>query len=167
MRPHNTVVYAPKTKNADSRHAPPPVGKGLFAWVWVVLRTREPQMVDKLGLDATIFLRFTRMLRNIFLILSIIGIAIMVPVNISQSKAPGKDISTLTLMTPLFVSGNALWSHVICAWIINVIVSYFLWHNYRGVTRLRRQYFESQEYQRSLHSRTLMVSCSTVAFTVL
>ena len=82
LRPWNTVVYAPRLRHADEKHAPPPVGKGLFAWVTPVIKTKEQAVIEKVGLDAAIFLRFIKMCRNIFLVLSIIGCAILIPVNV-------------------------------------------------------------------------------------
>jgi hypothetical protein len=161
FRPRHTLVYAPKVKHADRRHTPPPVGKGFFAWMRPVLRTREPDLVECIGLDATVFLRFTKMCRNIFIILSIIGCGVMIPVNITKSN--GSDISSLSAfatMTPLYVTTEAIWSQVICAWAFDIIIAYFLWRNYKAVTALRRKYFQSSDYQRSLHARTLMVCCA-------
>jgi hypothetical protein len=159
IRPYHSVVYAPKLKHADDKHAPPPIGKGIFAWLSPVLKTHESQLVDKIGLDATIFLRFTKMCRNLFLVLSVIGCVIMIPVNVAEgNKDISKGLSAFATMTPLFIFGRALWSHVVCAWAFDIIVAYFLWHNYRGVRRLRRQYFHSPEYQLSMHARTLMVN---------
>lgn len=125
-----------------------------------VFRTKESQLVECIGLDATIFLRFTKMCRNIFVTLSIIGCLVMIPVNITQSGHNDftKTLSAFTTMTPLYVTTNAIWSQVVCAWVFDIIIAFFLWWNYRAVFRLRRSYFESLEYQRSLHARTLMVS---------
>lgn len=62
-------------------------------------------------------------------------------------------------MTPLNVfKPTAMWSQVVCAWVFDIIIAFFLWRNYRAVRTLRRQYFESSDYQRSLHARTLMVT---------
>ncbi|CAD6570668.1 MAG: hypothetical protein ASARMPREDX12_003798 [Alectoria sarmentosa] len=161
MRPHNSVVYAPKLKYADDKHAPPRIGKGMFAWFWPVASTKEPELVEKIGLDATIFLRFTRMCRNIFVLVTIVAIAILLPANIIGSKKNKSQVATnefLTLATPQYVTGAALWVHVVCAWAINIIMAFFLWRNYAAVTRLRRQYFESAEYLTALHSRTLMLT---------
>ncbi|EAW09741.1 putative DUF221 domain protein [Aspergillus clavatus NRRL 1] len=159
FRPHHSLVYAPKVKHADRRHTPPPVGKGFFAWIRPVLRTREPQLVECIGLDATIFLRFTKMCRNIFIILSIIGCGVMIPVNITQSNATFRSsLSAFATMTPLYVTTEAIWSQVICAWLFNGIIAFFLWRNYKAVTALRRKYFQSRDYQHSLHSRTLMIT---------
>ena len=161
MRPYNTIVYAPKTRYADNKHAPPQIGKGLFAWVGPVLIMKEAQLVEKIGLDGTVFLKFTRMCRNIFVVITIIAIALLVPANVigsgkNKAKNVYKGTSFWVTSTPQYVNGGTLWVHVVCAWAINTIVAFFLWRNYVAVTRLRRQYFESADYLHSLHSRTLI-----------
>ena len=160
LRPHNSVVYAPKLKYADEKHAPPKIGKGLFAWWSPVNHVTEMQMVEKLGLDAAVFLRFTRMCRNIFLIASVIGIGIILPANVignEKSLVPRGQNRFFTLMTPLAVFKHPpLWTHVFSAYLIDIIICFFLWQNYGAITRLRRHYFESTDYLQSLHSRTLM-----------
>lgn len=160
FRPRHSLVYAPKVKHADQKHAPPPVGKGFFAWIKPVIKTREAQLVDTVGLDAAIFLRFTKMLRNIFIFISIIGCLVMIPVNIAESQKndDSSALSALTTMTPLYVNAKAIWSQVACAWAFDAIIAYFLWRNYRAVRTLRRQYYQSSEYQRSLHARTLIIT---------
>ncbi|EPS29851.1 hypothetical protein PDE_04801 [Penicillium oxalicum 114-2] len=159
FRPRHNLVYAPKVKHADRKHAPPPVGKGFFSWVKPVINTREPQLVETVGLDAAIFLRFTKMCRNIFIFFSIIGCLVLVPVNVSQSHTDSAAQSALNRMTPLYVTNvTAIWSQVACAYCFDAILAFFLWRNYKAVRDLRRQYFQSSEYQRSLHARTLMVT---------
>ncbi|GFN14546.1 hypothetical protein AtubIFM55763_008282 [Aspergillus tubingensis] len=159
FRPRHSVVYAPKVKHADNKHTPPPVGRGFFAWLKPVLRTKEPALVDCIGLDATMFVRFTKMCRNIFIFLSIIGCGLMIPLNLTQST--GDTVSqygAFSTMTVLYVTSDAIWGQVICAWAFDAIIAFFLWRNYKGVLALRRKYFESPEYQRSLHARTLMIT---------
>ncbi|KAJ5158612.1 uncharacterized protein N7500_008263 [Penicillium coprophilum] len=161
IRPRHSLVYAPKVKHADLKHTPPPVGKGFFAWVKPVINTREAQLIETVGLDAAIFLRFTKMCRNIFIFLSIIGCLVMIPVNITQSKnsTDSSASAAFNMMTPLNITNpTAIWSQVVCAWAFDLIVVFFLWRNYRAVRNLRRQYFQSSEYQRSLHARTLMIT---------
>jgi hypothetical protein len=46
----------------------------------------------------------------------------------------------------------------VVAYIIQATVCFFLWWNYRAVLKLRRAYFNTEEYKSSLHSRTLLVS---------
>src|SRR6201999_2536188 len=103
-----------------------------LAWIGPVSKAKENVLMEKIGMDAIVFLRFTRMLRNMFVVLGLIGLCIMIPVNVTQGvdylKQGG---SGFAIMTPLFVFGNGLWSQVVVAWATNIIVAYFLWHNYR------------------------------------
>lgn len=171
IRPHNNIVYAPRAKYADSRHAPPPVTKGFFSWVTPLFKTKEPELVDRLGLDAAVFLRVYRMMRNMFVILAVIGCAIIIPVNVIAAKKSGwfdkmsadgdeRALQMLNIMTPqyLYSSPSLAWAFVVVAWLMSAIILSFLWWNYRAVARLRRQYFDSQEYRSSLHSRTLLIT---------
>lgn len=153
------MVYAPKLRYADEKHTPPPVGRGFFAWITPVIRTREDELIDKVGLDATVFLRFTKMCRDLFLVLTVIGCGVIIPTNIVNSDHNiTHGLSAFQVMTPMYMFGQTLWSHVVCAWLFDIIVAYFLWRNYVAITRLRRQFLESPEYRMSLHSRTLMVT---------
>lgn len=111
-----------------------------------------------MGMDATIFLRFTRMCRNLFVTLSLVGCSILIPVNLTQGIFP--NASMLQKITPMNVWNEAHWATVAVAWLFSITICGFLWWNYRKVLQLRRQYFESEEYQQSLHARTLMVSAS-------
>jgi hypothetical protein len=167
VRPFNSTVYAPRLRHTDEKHRPPPLGKGLFAWYNPVFRHSEDQYVDTIGLDATVFLRFARMCRNLFVILAFVGCGAIIPINVIKSKdfqnkmaAEGfeKDENAIFLMTPRALFGEIFWAFVALAYVFNFIIYAFLWWNYRAVHRLRRRYLESAEYQNSLHSRTLMVT---------
>jgi hypothetical protein len=145
-------------KVADDKHAPPPMGKGPLAWLGPVLKTKEEELVNLIGLDATVFLRVLGMFRNIFLCIAVVGCGILIPVNMIKGVvATGSTTDFVSRITPANVYGNANWGMTICAWLFDIIVIFFLWWNYRAVLRLRRTYFESPEYQNSLHARTLMV----------
>ncbi|KAF2735037.1 DUF221-domain-containing protein [Polyplosphaeria fusca] len=162
LRPFNTIVYAPRLRHADEKHKPPPLGKGLFAWVHPVFKTNEFDYVDKIGMDATVFLRIARMCRNMFAVLAIVGCAIIIPINVTESQKFAKKgdfkLQAIIMMTPQNLFGEILWAFIAVAYVFDFIVCGFLWWNYRGVHRLRRKYLESPEYQNSLHSRTLMIT---------
>ncbi|KAK3943278.1 protein OSCA1 [Diplogelasinospora grovesii] len=154
LRPYNSVVYAPKLKHADEKHAPPPLGKGVFAWIGPLWKTTEQDLVNLVGMDAAIFMRFTRMCRDMLLVLSVLGCCILIPVNWTHTDT---DTVWLSRVTPTNVWADAHWATVVTAWLFTIVVCGFLWWNYRKVLLLRRQYFESEEYQQSLHARTLML----------
>ncbi|KAI4612851.1 hypothetical protein J4E80_006906 [Alternaria sp. BMP 0032] len=164
LRPFNTIVYAPRLRHTDEKHRPPPLDKSLFAWYKPVFKTNEPEYVEKIGLDATIFLRFARMCRNMFVVLAIVGCGIIVPVNVIKSVEFQKNFDgdmsgkIIFLMTPRDLFGQVFWAFVVLAYLIDIIVCGFLWWMYRAVHRMRRQYLEHPDYQNSLHARTLMVT---------
>jgi hypothetical protein len=119
--------------------------------------------VQLIGLDATIFLRFARMCRNMFVVLAIVGCAIIIPVNVTKTmqftKSAGfPDVKTIVILTPKNLFGEVFWAFVGVAYLFNIIVCGFLWWTYRAVHRLRRKFLESPDYQNSLHSRTLMIT---------
>ncbi|KAH3917780.1 hypothetical protein HBI56_112130 [Parastagonospora nodorum] len=163
LRPFNTIVYAPRLRHADEKHRPPPMDKSLFAWYRPVFKTNEDAYVHMIGLDATIFLRFARMCRNMFVVLSIVGCGIIIPVNVIKGvefnkKGNFAGVEAIMLMTPKSLFGPILWAFVVVAYLFNIIVCGFLWWTYRAVHRLRRNYLEGSEYQNALHSRTLMIT---------
>lgn len=160
LRPRTSTVYAPRAKYADEKHAPPPVGRGFFSWVTPIRTVKDVELVEKIGLDATVFLRFLRMTRNIFIALTVVGCGVLIPVNLVGGHnlySQYHDISILVRLTPQFNYGAKFWVFVACAYVFDIIIAYFLWREYRAVTRLRRAYFDNPEYRASLHSRTLMV----------
>jgi hypothetical protein len=138
------------------------MGKGPLAWIGPVLKTKEHELVNLIGLDATIFLRMLRMCRNIFLCITVVGCGILIPINMIKGVQNNEDqyatkADFVSRVTPINVHGRANWGMTICAWLFDITVIFFLWWNYRAVLRLRRTYFESPDYQNSLHARTLMV----------
>ena len=162
LRPRINHVYAPRAKHADEKHAPPRLTRQLFGWIKATT-VKEPELVDKVGLDAVVFLRFLRMLRNIFSVIAIIGCAVLIPITLAgghQSLQGYGNVATLLKMTPQYIFGEKFWAFVACAYIFTAIVCLFIWWNYRAVLRLRQAYFRSWDYTSSLHSRTLLVGHS-------
>ncbi|KAK3621426.1 hypothetical protein LTR56_022820 [Elasticomyces elasticus] len=159
LRPYNNVVYAPRAKYADSKHAPPPVEKGLFGWIPPLIRTKEQDLVDKVGLDAAIFMRFCRMLRNIFVTLTVVGCGVLIPLYLVAANDSAKGVSFFLRLTPQYMYGSqAFWAVVVMAYVFDGVIIGFLWINYKAVLRLRRAWFDSPDYQRSLHARTLLLT---------
>ncbi|KAF2153715.1 DUF221-domain-containing protein [Myriangium duriaei CBS 260.36] len=159
LRPLNNVVYAPRAKYADSKHVPPPVPKHPLGWVTPVIKTKEMQLAEILGLDATVFLRFARMNRYMFTVLAVIGCAILIPANLvgGHSVTNTTDDPIMKLGPRYIADTRVYWAYVVAAYLFNITICFFLWRNYRAVVRLRRSWFDSAEYQHSLAARTLLV----------
>ena len=129
--------------------------------------------MEKIGLDATVFLRFLKMCRNMFLVLTVVGCAILIPVHLvysdlfsqnynanagSSSGSSDPVTTTLSKMTPSTVSGSPMWAHVVVSYFFDIVIMFFLWWNYRAIVTLKRTHFSSPEYQQSLHSRSIWMT---------
>jgi hypothetical protein len=103
LRPRNSRVYAPRAKHADEKHRPVPLGKSPFSWLSAIKDVKEQDLVDKIGLDAVVFLRFLRMIRNIFCVVTVFGCGILIPINVvggSPFYEQWNSVPTLMVGTP-------------------------------------------------------------------
>ncbi|CEP07391.1 hypothetical protein [Parasitella parasitica] len=171
LRPNNSLVYAPKYKYAAKTKQPPELGHGFFAWFRPVMYTPDETLIEKIGFDATLFIQFIRMIRRMLYCMTFIGVCVIIPVNIAATSytgewppAPGVEflsISTINYYDGKFHGANGdlnwYWCHAAGTWVFSVIIFYFLWRFYTNYVRFRQQYFESDEYQKSMHARSLMV----------
>lgn len=136
----------------------------MLSWFFYSLRVKEDVLVDKLGLDAAIFIRFIKMCRNITFVLSLLICGVGIPINVhynmisssSDSLARLKD--AFILMTPSLITGLPVVAHIVLTYFVDIVVAVFLWINLKKVIQLRRNVFSSPEYQRQLFLRTLTVS---------
>ncbi|KAK9368884.1 hypothetical protein V1509DRAFT_621778 [Lipomyces kononenkoae] len=171
LRPRNTVIYSPKTRlsrqsdsmSISSTISPPQLNSGIFAWMHQIGKLTEHELVDIMGLDMVVYLKFMHMCTYIFLCLSLLGILVAIPINVTFSLR-NPDASTASasdaflLMTPTLVSGNPMIAHVVLAYVFDGIVCFFLWRTYGQVLSLRQRYFASTEYRQSLHARSVIVT---------
>lgn len=165
VRPHHSLIYGPKLKYPDkNRPPPPPLARGPFAWIIESMRTTEADLVVHVGIDGAVFIRFCKMLRNLFMCMTVFICGVGIPINVyynMQSKQGG-DVLTksdaLMLMTPRLLKGVPLIAHIALAYSTDLLVIFFLWKNYKAVLHMRRQAFMTKEYQRSLFMRTVLLT---------
>ncbi|OZJ04540.1 hypothetical protein BZG36_02718 [Bifiguratus adelaidae] len=172
LRPNNSLVYAPKYKYSDSRKQPPKIGRGFFDWILPVLTAKEDELVEKLGYDAVLFIRFIRLLRNCTFIMTIVGVFGVMPLNLVGTYYTGDwppnfltDISCISIAGINTKSGQFLrsgdnswfWGHVAATWLVSMVVYLFCNREYQHYVEFRRHWFQSEEYQSSMHARTLAV----------
>lgn len=164
IRPRHNLIYAPRIRYSDEDKRPEPLKKkNPFSWIKTVFLIKEETLIDKLGIDAAVFVRFIIMMRNIFLATSLIGCAIGIPINVYynlHSKDSGKltGADSFRLMTPSNLTGVPLAAHIVMAWVIDGIVLTFLYFNLRKVVEIRRRAYMSKEYQNALFTRTMLVT---------
>ncbi|KAF0442744.1 DUF221-domain-containing protein [Gigaspora margarita] len=164
LRPRNGIVYAPKQKYSPEKKQPPKLETGLFSWIKPVISVSESQLIEKIGLDAVMYLKFISLCRNLFLWLFFLGICIIVPLNIygtlqdSDGHFPHSDNPLQFLSLSYLSSEKWFWIHVIFTWIFSSLIYWLVYKQYKDYAELKIGYFESEEFQTSLHSRTLLIT---------
>ena len=154
------IVNQPKVKYHLGDKQPPRISPGLFGWISPLLHTKEPELVDKIGLDAATFLRFLRMMRTIYSLVAILTCAILIPINVSYNlrDVPSTSRDALSMLTIRDVQGNVLWAHVGMVYVITGVVIVVVWFHWTAMVRLRAQFFRSPEYALSFYARTLIIT---------
>jgi hypothetical protein len=159
LRPKNKVIYEPKVKYHVGNKEPPRISDSLLGWLPPLIRTKEPELVDKLGLDAVTFLRFTRMTRSLYSAIAFTCCVILIPINVSYNlkNVSSADRNILSILTIRDVKGSFLFAHVVVSYVISALVMFFVWRHWKEMLRLRQQWFRSPEYMQSFYARTLAV----------
>lgn len=79
LRPHFQSTYSPKMRLKVCR--PPPLPVSLFGWINTVYALEESYILNNVGLDAVMLLRFYKFGMYVFGILSFVGLLVIAPVN--------------------------------------------------------------------------------------
>lgn len=146
-------------KYHEGTKPPPRISDSLFGWLPPLIHTKEPELLDKIGLDAVAFLRFLRLLRTLFSGIAIITCGILIPLNIvyNLKNVDSKDRDILSMLTIRDVSGNFLYAHVSISYLITFLVVFCVNLHWKAMVRLRHTWFRSPEYLQSFYARTLQV----------
>ncbi|KAG0055063.1 hypothetical protein BGZ83_009699 [Gryganskiella cystojenkinii] len=161
LRTRWTVMFAPRTNLR--RHTPPILSSTFFGWIPQLLRIPETEVLDCVGLDAVMMLRFFRMAMKLFTACLIPGILIILPITSYSTdddsskknprtggdpSLPGKDPRPGTSLLYLF-------THFTFTWVFSLLTLYAIWHTYEGYIAVRRRYLLKRH--KSITNRTIMV----------
>ncbi len=153
------IIYEPKVKYHEGSKPPPRISDSLFGWLPPLIHTKEPELLDKIGLDAVAFLRFLRLLRTLFSGIAIITCGILIPINIvyNLKNVDSTDRDILSMLTIRDVSGSFLYAHVVVSYLVTFLIVFCVNLHWKAMVRLRHTWFRSPEYLQSFYARTLQV----------
>ncbi|KDR75655.1 hypothetical protein GALMADRAFT_68322 [Galerina marginata CBS 339.88] len=159
LRPKNKIIYEPKVKYHEGDKPPPRISDSLFGWLPPLVRTKEPELLDKIGLDAVAFLRFLRLLRWLFSGITVLACGVLIPINVVYNlrNVNEKKRDLLSMLTIRDVSGSFLYAHIIVTYLITFLIIFAVDVHWRAMIKLRRTWFRSPEYLQSFYARTLQV----------
>ncbi|KAF9501406.1 DUF221-domain-containing protein [Pleurotus eryngii] len=160
LRPKNKIIYEPKVKYHVGNKAPPRISDSLCGWLPPLLHTKEPELVDKIGLDAVAFLRFLRLMRWFFTGVAILTCGVLIPINVMYNldHVMPRKRDILSMMTIRDVKGMRLYAHVAISYIITFLLMGLVYFHWKRMVQLRAAWFRSPEYIQSLYARTLQIT---------
>ena len=138
---------------------PPKISDSVFGWLPPLLYVKEPELLEKVGLDAVAYLRFLRMLRWLFTCIAVLACSALIPINVVYNlrNVDSRRRDVLTMLTLRDVEGGFLFAHVAATYVFTGLVIGFVWFNWKKMLELRYAWFRSPEYMQSFYARTLMV----------
>ncbi|KAJ3078599.1 hypothetical protein HK102_004373 [Quaeritorhiza haematococci] len=183
LRPNHKVVYEPKSKFAPEKKRPDPLPNAIYSWATRVVRINEVPLMDKIGLDAVMFLRFMRLCLNFITGLTLVGLLMLimhffaprftgtVPKSLDEiiqeqrgANATGGIFKYFNPQLDVISMGNVapdspwFFVHSGLAWIYSLWAYYLLWTTWTEFIQLRRRWFASEEFRSSYHNKTILMT---------
>jgi hypothetical protein len=168
------AVYQPRVKFAmEESKKPPALSIRKFAWAWPAFKTNEMDMIDKIGMDSIMFLRFILTCFKFFAGALVVAIPLTIfnfyakdidkPPRVILAKGQKlKEIvksSLLTLtMENLQAESRYFYIYSICTVVLSFYAYLLFYWTWRDYLTLKEKYFTSQDYLDSPHSRTLLLN---------
>ncbi|KAF9963585.1 hypothetical protein BGZ65_002034 [Modicella reniformis] len=156
-------MFAPRTKL--HRHTPPVLSSTFFGWIPQLLRIPEAEVLDCVGLDAVMLLRFHSMAAKLFFCCAIPGFLIILPINKFLSKhgyspdSPGNSRGNLSALDTVDEPKGTSIYYLLCqfafTWTFSILTIYTIWNTYEGYVSIRRKYM--QRRAKSIVNRSVMV----------
>lgn len=159
LRPTNKIIYEPKVKYHEGNKPPPKISDSIFGWLPPLIHTKEPELLDKIGLDAVAFLRFLRLLRTLFTGITLLTCGVLIPINVvyNLKNVNTKSRDILSMLTIRDVKGSFLYAHVVVTYLITLLIVFCVNMHWKAMVGLRHTWFRSPEYMQSFYARTLQV----------
>ncbi|KAF9978906.1 hypothetical protein BGZ73_008411 [Actinomortierella ambigua] len=163
LRSRWTVMFAPRTKLR--RHTPPILASTFFGWIPQLLRIPEAEVLDCVGLDAVMLLRFFLMAVRLFACFMVPGLLIVLPVNwfYAPKEKRGSHVNALdySVLEVFYKSEEKtplvyLFTHFTFTWIFSILTLYTLWKTYEDYVVIRRSYMIKRA--RSITNRSVMIT---------
>ncbi|KAJ3275369.1 hypothetical protein HDV01_000661 [Terramyces sp. JEL0728] len=165
LRPSNKKTYEPKIHFSEQKKKPAPLSAEPLAWLKPIMNLSESELVDKLGLDAVMFLKFVAFGVRFFVLASLLCIPLMVVYNFAPSLDKYQDVAQGITVNPslkalsmqnLNKGSNFLYIPASLAYILSFFAYYQLYVIWDQYIALRKFSFTSPEYLNSTSNKTLL-----------
>ncbi|KAJ2509896.1 phosphate metabolism protein 7, partial [Coemansia sp. RSA 1939] len=156
LRPRFKRVYAPRTYAVGKERRSEPISDRILAWIPMVLSVPDDKIIERVGLDTYMFLRYMRSMFVMFVVLSLLSVVTILPVNITgNGGAKGMAVLTMGNVDP---ASKKLWVHIV---FFMVFVAWVLWNifgEFKVYTRLRIWWLTNPRHANKAGASSIMVS---------
>eukprot|EP00037_Helgoeca_nana_P002762 m.35962 g.35962 ORF g.35962 m.35962 type:complete len:846 (+) comp12824_c0_seq4:140-2677(+) len=156
-RPLYPNVYAPRANWLKSACGHIKLPEGLTQTVrffLTIYHVPEREVIEKVGCDATIFLRVFKMGLILFSTCSVTAIMLLAVNSTAENNLSG--LIGLS-MSNIADESNRMWAHVVGMWLNSLIVYYTLWKNYREILLITQEFKATKMANYSVLVRSIPV----------
>ncbi|XP_011088351.1 CSC1-like protein At3g54510 isoform X1 [Sesamum indicum] len=120
------------------------------AWIRRALHVTEDEILDTCGLDVLIFIRLFKFGINFFLVCSVVGLLVLVPLNyIAGDGQPSRRSHSMDAFTISNIrkGSNWLWVHCSCLYFVSCYGLYLLYKEYDNILLMRIHQLHNLRHQ--------------------
>ncbi|KAI1312658.1 hypothetical protein EDD11_002895 [Mortierella claussenii] len=155
VRHWSKKIYQPRTYLVSKDIRSPDLPPGAFSWITASFKVKDTELLDKVGLDAYMFLRFLRMSAMYFAGCTLFSVPILIPINMIG----GLDGDGLHRMNIGNVSTQwRLWFHLVLTYIFTTGAILLLWREMQEYTRRRHAFLMSEKHSKTPQSTTILAT---------
>ncbi|KAF9983038.1 hypothetical protein BGZ75_005480 [Mortierella antarctica] len=160
VRRWNRKIYQPRTYLVKEDVRSPELPQGIFSWITASFRINDSELVNRIGLDAYMFVRFQRMCAMLFTAFTLVAIPIIIPINLVNgvNTVETKGIVAMTIGNVPEAQPWRLWFHLILTILFCTAAVVMLWREMQEYTRRRHVYLLSAKHQKTPQSTTILVT---------
>ncbi|XXG80762.1 hypothetical protein AAC387_Pa09g1551 [Persea americana] len=163
LQPFNDRVYFPKWYLKGIRSSPTHSGAAVskfvnldcstyirfLNWMPAALRMPELELIDHAGLDSVVFIRIFRLGLKIFVPITLLSFAVLVPVNMTgRSLENVKDVAFSDIdklsISNIAPESDRFWAHLVMAYAFTFWACYALYKEYENLASMRLHFLASQ-----------------------
>mmetsp|Transcript_3109 Transcript_3109/g.5787 ORF Transcript_3109/g.5787 Transcript_3109/m.5787 type:complete len:1064 (-) Transcript_3109:263-3454(-) len=160
-------LFASPRRHRLPKLVPPPLPvDGTFTWIKVCFYMSDEEIINRVGFDSLIFIRFHRLALRCIVKMSVFSFIVLLPLNYTGGgHASASDLkeyvdslvfSDFLKFTMANIKGGSprLWAHCVAAYLLSAIVMRELVVEYNAFNNIRHRYMMSKEP----HLRTVLVT---------
>ncbi|OAV98725.1 hypothetical protein PTTG_09825 [Puccinia triticina 1-1 BBBD Race 1] len=158
LRRYFRKVYQPRSYLPTPTKRSEPLSPGWVSWIPQIIMADEEQIIHHNGLDAYCFLRFLRLLLNIFTPIFVLSWAILLPVYSVNSGGAKTGLDQFTFGNIGLDAQIRLTAPLVLAYVFTFYVLYLLKVEIQSFIGKRQTFLTSDGYRSRQQSRTVLLT---------